>query len=222
MTQLIEPLRICRKCGLEAHTEEDLGQFTKHKTLPHGRSTICKPCFNEYRKQRRDNVTWVYLLHKFKNLKNRCISPNHTLYYRYGGRGIIVCDEWLNDPDAFVDWALVSGWVRGLTIDRVNTEGPYSPENCRWATMEEQNRNRRDNTTFFEKETRICSKCKVEKPLTKFHRDHHNSKDRQYACKKCRNAYNRKKYHEKKLHSTHGELTGSQSDSAVSSKEERR
>ena len=198
---MAEPLRICRKCGLEAYTEEDLEIFVSSKTHIHGRATQCKPCFNLYRKNRRDTVDGVYLLHKFKNLKNRCNSPNHTLYYRYGGRGITVCDEWLDNPDSFVDWALAHGFKRELQIDRINNNGPYSPENCQWITQQEQLKNKRNIVTNFEKGTRICCYCGIEKPLTEFHADKSSTLGRRYDCKECHNKreHERRKYRLSKL-----------------------
>lgn len=66
-------------------------------------------------------------------------------YVYYGGRGICICDEWLNDFQVFCDWALSSNYKDNLTIDRMNTDGDYSPDNCRWVSMADQNRNKRCN-----------------------------------------------------------------------------
>lgn len=62
----------------------------------------------------------------------------------YGGRGIRVCEEWKNSRDAFIEWAL-TGYKRDLSLDRIDTNGDYCPENCRWVTRQEQNENKRDN-----------------------------------------------------------------------------
>lgn len=76
-------------------------------------------------------------------MKQRCFNKNATSYVNYGGRGITVCSEWLSDFKAFYDWAMMNGYEKHLTIDRINPYGNYEPSNCRWATNEVQSRNTR-------------------------------------------------------------------------------
>ena len=76
----------------------------------------------------------------FSGIKQRCYNKNSKSYNLYGGRGIIICEEWLNNPQNFNDWAIISGWKPGLTIDRIDSDGNYCPENCRWVTKEENGR----------------------------------------------------------------------------------
>lgn len=80
-------------------------------------------------------------------MKARCENPKNPKYRIYGKRGIKVCEEW-HDFETFYDWAVENGYERGLTIDRINVNGDYEPDNCRWATIREQNNNKR-NTIFI-------------------------------------------------------------------------
>lgn len=82
---------------------------------------------------------------RWRAMINRCYNKNHTYYYNYGGRGITVCEEWRNSYNCFCKWANDNGYKEGLTLDRIDNNKGYSPENCRWATKKQQGRNQRTN-----------------------------------------------------------------------------
>ena len=75
-------------------------------------------------------------------MKDRTLNPKYKKYGYYGGRGISICDEWL-DIQNFYDWAMSNGYSDELSIDRIDNDGNYCPENCRWATQTIQTRNQR-------------------------------------------------------------------------------
>lgn len=71
------------------------------------------------------------------NMVQRCTNPNHKDWKNYGGKGIKVCDEWRNNSWNFVLWAFQNGYKKGLSIDRIDSNGNYEPSNCRWITISE-------------------------------------------------------------------------------------
>lgn len=77
------------------------------------------------------------LYRKWSGMITRTTNSKELCYPRYGGRGITVCPEWRNDFMAFYNWAMRNGWELGLTIDRINNDGNYEPDNCQWLTMHE-------------------------------------------------------------------------------------
>jgi hypothetical protein len=82
------------------------------------------------------------------NMKSRCYNSNSANYHSYGKCGIKVCKEWRKCFVTFRNWALANGYSDDLTIDRIDNDGDYFPENCRWVTKAEQQRNKRNSVYF--------------------------------------------------------------------------
>ena len=93
-------------------------------------------------KHGKSNTRLYRIWHCMRNRCNNSKNPKHTVYF---DRNITVCDEWLNDFRAFYDWSMANGYSDKLTIDRIDNDKGYNPDNCRWATQKEQQRNKRNN-----------------------------------------------------------------------------
>lgn len=116
-------------------------------SLTNGHTTTCGKCkawLNERDLYWKDRLYTVYA-----SMVARCTNPKHRSYKNYGGRGISICDRWIDNYPAFKDWAYSSGYdetaPRGeCTLDRIDNNGNYCPENCRWVDMKTQSRNKRN------------------------------------------------------------------------------
>jgi hypothetical protein len=105
-------------------------------------------CYNSERASERQKTHGLskHPLYKvYRSMKARCYNPNVKKYERWGGRGIIICDLWLNSFEVFYEWSLKNGYSKGLQIDRINNDGNYEPSNCRWVEHKINARNTRTN-----------------------------------------------------------------------------
>lgn len=93
--------------------------------------------------------TGTRLYNEWRAMKSRCYISSSSNYEYYGEKGIKVCNEWLHDFETFKEWALTSGYKEDLTIDRIDAEKDYSPDNCRWITLQKNcwNRDKRPRKT---------------------------------------------------------------------------
>lgn len=139
---LKEPLWLC-ECGCSEHTRLTLrgSQIRSGQTKSCGclkteafQNVITKHGFGD-----KENLYGHWL-----NMRFRCNSPAYEKYDCYGGRGISICAEW-DDYAIFREWALNNGYKEGLTLDRIDVNGNYEPNNCRWVTWKTQQNNKRNN-----------------------------------------------------------------------------
>ena len=143
-----KPLWLCKcDCGNETHVNR--------QHLIRGQTSSCG-C---YRREYSAKQHTTHGMSKSKNprnrlyriwagVKDRCLNPRSKYWERYGGRGITICKEWTDDYMSFHNWAIHNGYKDNLTLDRIENNGNYCPDNCRWATYEEQENNRSNNVLF--------------------------------------------------------------------------
>jgi len=129
-------MKICSKCK-ESKPDHAFSFDTNHSD---GLTSQCRNCSSEQRRNRNNRQPERLIKQVQAHMIARCENPKNKDYQRYGGRGIEVCPEWY-DKELFLDFCLNTGWKPGLELDRINNDGNYCPENCRFVTRTENNRN---------------------------------------------------------------------------------
>ena len=121
----------CKYCGYESDMR--LSNI-KHATICKHKNRVGN--FIDFRSSWKNNRLNMI----FKNMQDRCLNPNCKDYRWYGAKGIGIYQQWLDAPKSFEEWALNNGYADGLTIDRIESDKDYCPDNCRWITLEENSR----------------------------------------------------------------------------------
>lgn len=122
------------------------GCVTIVNRLRKGKTRSCG-CLKDEGNNCRHGMAYSRLWRIYSQMKGRCYRESHKRYQDYGGRGITICDEWLGDNgfERFIEWSYSNGYSANLTIDRIDNDKGYFPDNCRWADRKTQGRNTRRN-----------------------------------------------------------------------------
>lgn len=133
------------KCRCECGVVAEIDSYS----LRSGNSQSCG-CYHKEvasNTHKKHGYTGTRLYRIYYKMKERCYRPSNDNYKWYGGRGITICNDWLHSFQSFSDWSMANRYSDDLTIDRIDTDKNYCPENCRWITIQEQQKNKRKRGT---------------------------------------------------------------------------
>lgn len=134
-------------------------------------------------KYHKHKLSHTKLWDTYYGMKSRCYDKTDKRYSDYGGRGIEICPEWLENFENFVSWSLENGFDDNLQIDRIDNDSGYSPQNCRWISIKENCRNRRSNV-MIEYQGKMITLVELSEILNIPYKTAY-SKYRKYGVKRC-------------------------------------
>lgn len=180
---IVPGMKFGRLTVIELHEIKEYGNFNKrfiflckcecgktstpdHRSLLTGGTVSCGCHRSEIfvKRNTTHGLTHCKLMKVWIGLRQRITNPNSRRFDSYGGRGINVCDEW-SDFAVFSKWAIENGYAEGLSIDRIDNNGDYCPNNCRWTTDYVQSRNTRRNINYTINGVTKCLRDWIEDPL---------------------------------------------------------
>lgn len=132
-------------------------------SLTNGSTKSCG-CYEIETKQERNATHGLRKHDLYKtwlNIKSRCYNSNNSHYKYYGKKGIGMCDDWRNNFKVFYDWAINNGWKRGLSIERIDNNKQYEPENCKWIDISKQSQNRTTNHYVADKNGNVYTIAEI-------------------------------------------------------------
>lgn len=119
--------------------------IVKGELLANGHTKSCGCLSTQIKRApKKHGLRYHPLYHTWLNMKDRCLNPNNSHYHIYGGRGVGICDEWKANFTSFYEWAIANGWSKGLSIERIDVNKGYYPENCIWIPLSQQSLNKRN------------------------------------------------------------------------------
>lgn len=152
-------------------------------------NVYCKKCaslknsIRQKNHRKAGNPNWILRM-KWQGMMSRCYKSTSDRYLNYGGRGITVCNEWHKFSN-FYKWSLSNGWVKGLSLERVDVNSGYSPSNCKYIPIYEQHLNKTNTVTFLNEKKKKCYFCKIVKSFDEFYKNKNNLAGITKLCKNC-------------------------------------
>lgn len=145
----------CETCGKELNKKKGQTRFCCLKC--YHLSMTNKPNFKNRKYNFLDTIAKENSIYNlWQHIKSRCYIKSDKRYYCYGGRNIAMCDEWKDNFKAFYDWVVANGYQEGLSIERIDVNGNYEPNNCKWIPLEEQGWNKSNTHWVIYKDEKKC------------------------------------------------------------------